>query len=65
MTLIIYNVIGQEIIRLVDERKQPGRYTATWTGKNRTGYTVASGVYLYRLATSTGYTAQRRMTLLK
>jgi len=65
VTLIIYNVLGQEIIRLVDERKQPGRYTATWTGKNRTGYTVASGVYLYRLATSTGYTAQRRMTLLK
>ncbi|HIG45884.1 MAG TPA: T9SS type A sorting domain-containing protein [candidate division Zixibacteria bacterium] len=65
VTLIIYNVLGQEIIRLVDERKQPGRYTATWTGKNRTGYTVASGVYLYRMATSTGYTAQRRMTLLK
>lgn len=65
VTLILYNVLGQEIIRLVDEQKQPGRYVTTWTGKNSTGRTVASGIYLYRMATSSGFTAQRRMTLLK
>jgi sugar lactone lactonase YvrE len=65
MTLIIYNVLGQEVIRLVDEVQQAGRYTGTWHGRNAKGALVSSGVYVYRLTSSTGYNEAKRMTLLK
>jgi hypothetical protein len=63
--LIVYNLLGQEVVRLVDGVKLPGRYVATWDGRNTRGEGIASGVYLYRLTSSTGYTQTRRITLLK
>ena len=63
--IVIYNLLGQEVIRLVDESKSPGRYHAIWHGTNAQGQAVASGVYLYRMTTGTGFTQTRRMTLLK
>jgi flagellar hook assembly protein FlgD len=64
VTLTVYNLLGQEVSRLVDEVKTPGRYTAVWDGRIRRGEGVASGVYVYRLI-SEGYSQTRRMTLLK
>ncbi|MBI4550758.1 MAG: DUF5011 domain-containing protein [Candidatus Latescibacteria bacterium] len=63
--LVVFNLLGQEVVRLVDEPKAPGRYGATWDGRNAHGQPVASGVYLYRLTTSTGFSQTRRMTMLK
>ena len=65
VTLTIYNLRGQEVTRLVDSVKQPGRYTAIWTGANATGRSVASDVYFYRQTTDAGFVQSRRMTLLK
>jgi flagellar hook assembly protein FlgD len=63
--LTVYNLLGQEVVRLVDQTQQPGRYQITWNALNAQGASVASGVYLYRLTSSTGYSDSRRMTLLK
>jgi hypothetical protein len=65
VTFAVYNLLGQEVVTLVNEVKAPGRYTVTWTGRNTGGLAVASGVYLYRLTSGSGYTETRRMTLLK
>ena len=65
ITLTVYNLLGQEIVRIVDEMKAPGRYAVTWVGVNGRGESVASGIYLYRLTSSTGYTESKRMVLLK
>lgn len=65
ITLAIYNLLGQEVVRLVDQMQAPGRYTVTWNARNAQGQAVSSGVYLYRLISSDGYTESRRMTLLK
>jgi hypothetical protein len=65
MTLVVYNLLGQEVVRLVDQVQQSGRYTATWNAVNTQGHTVASGVYMYRITSSTGYAQSQRMTLLK
>ena len=65
ITLAVYNVLGQEVVRLVDREQQAGRYTITWDGRNAQGQAVSSGVYLYRLASSTGFVESRRMVLLK
>jgi hypothetical protein len=36
-----------------------------WNGTNITGAGVASGIYLYRIVSGTGYVDTKRMTLLK
>ncbi len=50
--LVVYNILGQEIKSLTDERQQPGRHIAYWDGTDQRGQPVASGVYFYRLEVS-------------
>ena len=64
ITLVVYNLLGQEVVRLVDGIRQPGRYTVVWDGTNVQGRGVASGVYVYRM-TAGDFTQTKRMTLLK
>jgi hypothetical protein len=56
--LIVYNVLGQEVSRLVDQVQMPGRYTVVWNGTNARGLDVSSGIYLYNLTSSNGYANQ-------
>ena len=65
ITLVVYNLLGQEVVKLVDQVKVPGRYTAIWSGTNAQGTNVASGIYMYRLTNSAGYSEMKRMLLLK
>ncbi|TFB09631.1 T9SS type A sorting domain-containing protein, partial [Candidatus Marinimicrobia bacterium MT.SAG.2] len=43
-SLVIYNLRGEEIARLVDGQQQAGYHKVIWNASN-----VASGVYFYRL----------------
>ena len=63
--LVIYNILGQEVIRLVDEVKSAGRYTVVWDARNALGRAVGSGIYMYRMSSSSGFNDVKRMTLLK
>ncbi|MBM3265305.1 MAG: T9SS type A sorting domain-containing protein, partial [candidate division Zixibacteria bacterium] len=65
VSLIVYNLLGQEVVRLVDKVQPAGRYSVTWNARNGAGQPVSSGVYMYRLISGTGYTESKRMTLLK
>jgi hypothetical protein len=55
----IYNILGQEISILFDGQFQAGNYVTEWDSKEMT-----SGIYFYRLSTSSGSISQR-MVLLK
>ncbi|MBI4546880.1 MAG: T9SS type A sorting domain-containing protein [Ignavibacteriae bacterium] len=46
VTLKVFDVLGQEVATLVDEKKVPGEHTVTWDASNQ-----PSGVYFYRLQT--------------
>lgn len=60
----VYNMLGQEVRSLVNDIKQPGRYSINWDGKNSLGQQVSSGVYIYRL--NAGKIARsRKMMLIK
>jgi hypothetical protein len=50
--LTVYNVLGQEIKSLTNEKQLPGRHIVYWDGTDHQGQSVASGVYLYRLEVS-------------
>lgn len=64
VTLKIYNIAGQLVRTLVDGPQGPGYHTVSWDGSDSRGRRVASGVYIYRLA-SEGVRQLRRMVLLR
>ena len=47
--LVVYNILGQEVARLVDKDQVPGFYALRWDGTDTFGRSVASGVYLYKI----------------
>jgi hypothetical protein len=47
--LKIYNLLGEEIRTLIDKEEAPGFYSTTWDGKDKSGRTAPSGIYIYRL----------------
>ncbi len=51
--LSVYNVSGQLVRELVNQIQSPGRYSASWDGRNQKGHKVPSGVYFYRLQAGT------------
>ena len=63
-TLDIYNILGQKVRTLVDEKKKPGCYEIVWEGKDQKGNEVGSGIYLYKLKAG-DYQQVRKMVLLK
>ena len=62
--LIVYNVMGQEVVQLVNQKQVPGYYSIVWRALDSNGKPVSSGIYLYRLVT-TGYQKTRTMLLIK
>ncbi len=58
--LSVYNVLGQEVATLVEGEQEAGYQTAQWNAVD-----AASGVYIYRLTTSNGFSAQRKMVLIR
>ncbi len=60
VTLRIYNLLGQEVATLMDGLQNAGSYKVTFDASK-----LASGVYIYRLSTSGGNNAAKKMLLLK
>ncbi len=64
VSLKIYNIIGQEVRRLVDGPEDPGLHEVIWDGRDDQGNQVGSGVYFYELKVGR-FTKTRWMVLLK
>jgi len=47
--LTVYNMLGQEVGRLVDGVMPAGSYTSLWDGRTPSGSPAATGMYLYKL----------------
>jgi hypothetical protein len=59
VTLIIYNLLGEKIIELVNEKLEVGNYSYTWNAEDS-----ASGIYIYEIKTNK-YTSSKKMVLLR
>jgi flagellar hook assembly protein FlgD len=44
--IIVCNILGEEVDKLVDQSLNAGSYHFTWDGRNRMGDLVGNGVYL-------------------
>jgi len=49
--LSVFNVSGQLVRELVDVVQPPGRYSASWDGRDQEAHRLPSGVYFYRFQT--------------
>ncbi len=61
----IYDVSGRLVRTLVDRSMEAGSHEVGWNGTNNLGTGVPSGLYFYRMTTSDGFTATRKMILLR
>jgi len=64
VSLKIFNLLGQEIITLVDEVMEPRLYKVVWSGEDYAGRVVASGVYIYNFRAGT-FSDTKKMLLRK
>ena len=63
-TLTIYNILGEKVKTLVDDKREPGNYRVIWDGKDEAGKEVSSGIYFYRLKVGKN-SITKRMVLLR
>ena len=62
--LTIYNVMGEEIISLIDDEKVPGRYRVSWDGKDNQRIDMPSGIYFCKLSVDGG-SLSRKILLIR
>ncbi|MGE5353298.1 MAG: Ig-like domain repeat protein [Acidobacteriota bacterium] len=49
VSIVIYNILGREVARVVDKDFPAGRHQAVWNSQNGSG-TFASGIYILRIS---------------
>lgn len=59
VSLKIYNLLGQEVVTLVNEELKAGNYKTLWYAQS-----ISSGIYFYRLETN-NFTQTKKLLLLK
>ena len=62
--LEIFNLLGQRVMTLLDERQTAGYKSIIWDGRDNNGQSVSSGIYFYRVNTGDRQIT-KKMTLLK
>ena len=64
VSIIIYDINGNQIKSLVNEYKSSGYYNISWNGKDENGELVSAGIYFYMLKTG-AQLLTKKMILLK
>jgi len=64
VNISIFNLMGQKIKTLKNEKITPGYHTVQWDGANDNGIQVSTGMYFYTLQTG-AKSAMRKMLFLK
>ncbi|MFQ5605379.1 MAG: penicillin acylase family protein [bacterium] len=64
VVLKIYNIQGQLVRTIIDQKYEPGAHQITWDGVGAQGYRVSSGIYIYKIETD-AMSQARRMVFIK
>jgi hypothetical protein len=67
--LIVFDMLGREVARLIDSEMEAGNHSVRWNGRDRNNVLVGSGVYIYKLigrgTSGEIFTRSRKMIFLK
>jgi len=64
VTLDIYNIKGQKVKQLVNEKLGAGTHQVVWNGKDENDKSISSGIYFYKMDTG-NYSQTKKMILMK
>ncbi len=64
VTITMYDILGKQVKRLVEEEKEAGAYSVEWDGKSENGLPAANGVYFCRMIVG-NFSRTKKMTLLR
>ena len=64
VTIKIYNLLGEEVISLVDHSQLQGNHAIQWNGRDRFGNVVTNGVYWLRMQAGK-FVGQKKLILLR
>jgi N-acetylneuraminic acid mutarotase len=59
----LYNMRGQLVTTLLDERRDAGYHRVSWNGRDAAGRPVASGIYIYLIQAGTNRTSKKLVIL--
>ena len=62
--IIVYDLSGKEIVRLVDRRLEAGYHQLVWNGRDRRGRELPTGMYIVLMATPE-FTKSIKLVLIK
>ncbi|MFH0735265.1 MAG: collagen-binding domain-containing protein, partial [bacterium] len=62
--LIVYDILGREIVTLINNDLLPGSYSMVWNANDKFGKKVTSGIYFYSLEAGK-FTKTNKMILMK
>jgi flagellar hook assembly protein FlgD len=51
VVLKVYDMLGREVVTLVDDEVEAGSFDVTWNGTGDNGQVLPSGIYFYRIMT--------------
>jgi len=64
VTISVYNMLGQEVRRLIDETQPAGHYRARWNGQNAGGQSLPNGLYVCKMIAG-NFVKSFKMLMLK
>lgn len=64
VSLKVYDVLGKEVITLVNAKQAAGRYTVEFNSNSVSGAAIATGVYVYKLQAG-DFSTEKKMMILK
>jgi hypothetical protein len=64
VSLVIYNILGQQVKTLVNDVYSAGRFSVRWDGTNDYGNLVSTGMYIYRIQAG-NVVQSKKLTFIK
>ena len=62
--ITVYNILGQKVRTLVNEKKSAGYHSVIWDGKDDRNNTIGTGIYFYKISAD-NYSEIKKMLLMK
>ncbi len=63
--LVVYDILGNEIVTLVNKELLPGEYKVDFSASGEDAYTLPSGIYFYQLRAGESFVQTKKMILLR
>jgi len=64
VNMVIYNILGQRVRALINEKYDSGYHIVNWDGRDDYGNIVPTGIYIYRIKAG-NFVASHKMLMMK